>query len=375
MFRTGKAIRRRNPDGPETEHYPELAHLSEQEHAELLRIMDRRAARRPRASGSDHPLYNRPRSRSIWPGQHPRCAICEARLYRYGKDQLKCPNAFVAGKDPCWNHLQVDCQMLRDQVLALVMSHCDRVPEFRRAVVDAAWAELETQRRRQSLTVRTVDDEIAELERRAANLAQAIAQGGRFEALLEQLAEVDRDLNDARRRRSEPTQAQLVGPPLGTRADVDRHLEAALPQLARTSFAFGDLMRRILPEFSILPVQSLDSGLVRPRARFVLRLSGILDRPSPANEPREQAGDVTGTLDLFEPPAHIRGIAACVAAKQADPKASLDTIAALTGYNRMTVRRALLYAEQMAAEGLSVPYRELRQCPAWVPRWRRRGAS
>src|SRR5262249_8298781 len=42
-FRDGKRTRKRNPKGPETENYPELAHLSAEEHASLLAVMDARA--------------------------------------------------------------------------------------------------------------------------------------------------------------------------------------------------------------------------------------------------------------------------------------------------------------------------------------------
>jgi hypothetical protein len=49
----------------------------------------------------------------------------------------------MPGAVPCWHHVQVNCQIVRDTVLAVVMRHCGRVPEFRRAPVDAAWAELE----------------------------------------------------------------------------------------------------------------------------------------------------------------------------------------------------------------------------------------
>jgi DNA invertase Pin-like site-specific DNA recombinase len=375
LYRTGKSRRRRNPDAPETEHYPELAHLSESEHAELLRTMKGRAARHPRAAGPEHPLYNRPRSRAIWPGQHPRCAICGAPMYRFCKDELKCRNAFMPGAVPCWNHVQVNCQIVRDKVLAMVMGHCEQVPGFRRALVDAAWAELEAQRRRRSLTDRNVDDEVAELEKRAANLAQAIAKGGRLEALVQQLTEVDRNLKDARRRRSDPTHDQRLGTSQGTRAEVDRHLKAALAQVARSSYTFADLMRRILPEFSIVPVQAVDGGQVRPRARYILRLSGSDSEAIAAGQLVSPLGDVSGTLDLFEPPAYIRAMPACVAAKQVDPAASLNEIAAKTGYNRMTVKRALAFARQMAAEGLNEPYRELTQCPAAASRWRHRHVS
>jgi hypothetical protein len=271
--------------------------------------------------------------------------------------------------------VQANCQIVRDKVIAFVMGHCDRVPEFRRALVDATWAEMQGRGRRQSLAVRNLDAEIAELERRSANLAEAIAKGGQLEALLSQLAEVDRNLQDAQRRRSDPTQAEPLGPTLSTRADVERHLEVALRQLAETSFAFGDLMRRILPEFTIMPVQALDNGQVHPRARFVLNLSALQDRAPAAGEPDGHAGDVIGALNLFEPPGYIRAIPACLAAKQADPEASLSEIAAKTGHNRLMVRRALNYARQMAAEGVSDLYRELTKCPPLAARWRRRGAA
>ena len=258
-------------------------------------------------------------------------------------------------------------------MLAVVIGHCDRVPEFRRALLDAAWAELEASQRRQSRTARTRDDEIAELEKRAANLAQAIGRGGPLESLVTQLTEVDRDLKDARRRRSEPAADESAGPTLTSRADLDRHLEAALRLLAGTSFDFGDLMRRILPVFHILPVQSLINGQVRPRARFVLRLSGLQDRPAPTSDPAARDGDVTGTIDLFDPPLYIRAIAACVAAKQADPTMGVKRIAARTGITQMVVAQALACAERMTAEGLSEPYRELTEPPASASRWRRRG--
>ena len=137
---------------------------------------------------------------------------------------------------------------------------------------------------------RTRDDEIAELEKRAANLAQAIGRGGPLESLVTQLTEVDRDLKDARRRRSEPAAAESAGPPLASRADLDRHLEAALRQLAGTSFDFGDLMRRILPVVPHPARAVADNGQVGPRARFVLRLSGLQDRPAPASDPAGQDG-------------------------------------------------------------------------------------
>jgi DNA invertase Pin-like site-specific DNA recombinase len=231
VYRTGRSVRRKNPDGPQTETYPELAHLSEEEHHELVRFMDQIAARYPRATGPDHPLSNRPRSRAIWPAQHPRCAVCDALLHRHGPDALQCPNAYIPRAKPCWNHVQVKCPTLRDKMLAVLIGHCERVPEFRRALADAAWAELEARQRRHSRAARSRDDEIAELQKQATNPAKAIATKGPLESLMTQLDDVERDLKDARRR-SEPAADQADVPTLNSRADLDRHLEAALQQFA-----------------------------------------------------------------------------------------------------------------------------------------------
>jgi hypothetical protein len=160
---------------------------------------------------------------------------------------------------------------------------------------------------------------------------------------------------------------------------VSRELDAALSLLAATSYDFAKLMRRVIPVFTIMPVQALDSGLVRGRGKLVLRLAALLEAdPGSAalgdvTAPRE--GDVGLTIDLFEPPSHIRAIGACVEARRANPRLSLDKITEKTGIHRMTVKRALAYAKLMEAEGLADPYRELTSRPDSASRWRHRDAS
>jgi site-specific DNA recombinase len=376
IFSSGRHKRRKNPDGPETESYAELAHLPEDEHRDLIRSMDERASAHRRASGPDHPLYNRPRRRSIWPGQHARCAICGELMYRYEDDQLKCKGSFKAkAEGPCWNHVQVHCQEARDRVLSWLVGHCERIPEFRRTLVDAAWAELQAEQQRRDRSHRTIDDEILDLQKRAGHLGQAIQRGVKLDTLIEQLAGVEQALTAARQRRGDRGPAEETGTAWGTRAEVDRDLEAALRVMARTSFEFAEMMRRVIPEFVIQPVQALDSGLVRPRAKLTLRLTALKDGGDDSGVGPLPTGDVLAVIDLFKPPVHIRAIPACVAAKQADPRLSLDKIAHRTENGRMTVKRALAYAGLMEAEGLGEPYRELRDRPPSASRWTHRDAS
>jgi site-specific DNA recombinase len=373
IFRTGRHKRRKNPEGPETEHHPELAHLSEDDHRELIRLMDERALGHRKAAGPGHPLYNRPRSRSVWPGQHARCAICGDLMYRYDNDQLKCKGSFKAkAEGPCWNHVQVHCQEIRDRVLSWVVGYCERIPDFRKAMVDTAWAELQVQQQHQDRSHRSLDEEIQKLKKRAGCLGQAIQSGGKLDTLIEQLAGVEEALKVAQRRQAEGEQAEKSSATWGARAEVEQDLEAALGVMARTSFEFAELIRRVIPEFVIQPVQALDSGLVRPRAKLTLRLSALKDGGDVGGEGPPSTGDVAAVIDLFEPSVHIRAIPACVGARRADPSLSLDKIAGQTTNGRMTVKRALAYARLMEAEGLEDPYRELKDRPQSASRWAHR---
>lgn len=376
IYRTGRHRRRKNPQGPETEDYAELAHLSVDDHRELIQIMDDRAQAYRHASGRDHPLHNRARSRSIWPGQHPRCAICGELMYRYDNDQLKCKRSFQSkAEGPCWNHVQVKCQESRDRVLGWLVGHCERIPEFRETLVDAAWHEIQQRQQRRNRSQRTIDDEIRELETRADKLVKAIEKDETLDTLIKRLAEVEQNLKAARQRRADQELSEKQNPLFAERSDVARQLDVALREVARTSYAFAELMRRIIPVFVIQPVQALDCGAVRPRAKLTLRLGALQEGADVSGTGSPQVSDVHVVIDLFEPPVHIRAIPACVAAKRADPRLSLDKIAAQTGYNRMTVKRALAYTRLMEEQGLDNCYRELTDRPASAARWKHRDAS
>jgi hypothetical protein len=200
VFKTGKHRRRKNPN-PETEYYPELAHMTQEEQQELIAYLDQEAAKHRTKAGPQHPLYRRPRSRSIWPGQHARCAVCAGRMYRSGK-HLKCENALANGPRSCWNHVQVDYQQVRDKVLGWVFSVLDQHPQFREVLIASAWQEYQRLRGRWQQSGAAVDERIADLKKQAGNLAKAIAQGGHLEALVSELATVQAALQIAESERS-----------------------------------------------------------------------------------------------------------------------------------------------------------------------------
>ena len=207
---------------------------------------------------------------------------------------------------------------------------------------------------------------ISTLKKQAANLARAIAQGGELDALLAQLRLVNDGLEKARREEAKSTAAAAAGQAFASREWVESRLDEALVSVPATSFEFADLMRRIVPEFLIQPVQALDTPFVRPRAQLTLRLHGLHQA---AAETSEQADDVRVVLDLFEPPLYIRHLQRCLAARAEHPQLSQRKISGLLELNDMTVKRAFDYARLMASLGTSKPYRELHACPEQASRW------
>jgi hypothetical protein len=84
--RGSKKYRRRlNPKGPETELYPELAHLTDEEFESMQAIIEQIASNHRDKAGAEHSLYRRPRKDALFPKQHATCSICGG--------MRKCPNS------------------------------------------------------------------------------------------------------------------------------------------------------------------------------------------------------------------------------------------------------------------------------------------
>jgi len=366
VFRTGKHRREPNPTGPEKEFYAELAHITKEEHDQLLAVLKLRKGDRDFPTGNDHPLKNRPRSRSLWPCQHPTCAVCGARFYSWGK-YLRCQNIAPKGPRTCWNHVFVDVAMIRAKVLPRVVSILNQVPGLRDALIQFAELEFERARRRHLTSGDFHAKRIAELESQAAILAKAIRRGGNLDALVAESAAVDAELKEARLEAARLLQQARETNEYVSSSDIGDHLEDVLLRMAETSFDFADLMRRLIPEFVIQPVQALDCGQVRPRGKLVLRT----DAWSSGRE-SECGQEFSIDIDLFEYPLHVRRLPEYVQLLAANPKMSVQAIASAFGVNKSTVELMAKYHRLMLEAGTTDPYRQLHEKPQHSSRWRRR---
>ena len=288
-------------------------------------------------------------------------------MYRYNRDSLKCQNAHRRDGRRCWNHVQVPCELARRRIVGWLMEQFEKQSGFRDEVINAVLAECNRAQQQLSTRYGSRGKQIAELERQASNLAGAIAQGGRLDALLDRLQEVNRLLAIARQEqagRTEESEQHAV-----TRQEITNRMDITIWNISRTSFEFADLLRKSISTLIILPVQAIDSGLVRPRARLTLAPS--FQDAAGGGVHVSYAEDVfCVTLDLFDRPLHLRHLAACINVRQQNPGLGLKEIGRRLGISNMTVKRALECAGRCEGESMRDPYQELTQCPQRASRWR-----
>ena len=134
-------------------------------------------------------------------------------------------------------------------------------------------------------------------------------------------------------------------------------LEAEFRRLAVDSPEFGDLMRKLVPEFHVYLVRLLDGGHLLPRARVKLTLDGIV--PDAQHVPG--LGELLMrelTIDLFDRPFQRERIRE-EAVRLADLDLTQRQIAAQLTEEKPklpVVQKALALDREMKEFGLDTPY-------------------
>lgn len=371
IFKTGKK-RRRASDGSEIEYHAELAHMTLDEQRELWEVMEDKAGKHRRKKGRDHARHHVARAQSLWPGQHARC-ICGGLMYWYDNDHLKCENSYKPGRDQCWNHVQMPCNLARKELAHWLVEYLKSRPPYWDALIDSAWDAIQQVTRELRRGSDMSDYEIATLTKEAQNLTKAIRKGGKLDSLVKELTEIERQLKRLKLEQAGETADDSLDAINITKQELRENAEPVLYLLAQKSFDFADLMRRAFPVFTIQPVRALGSRLVVARAHLVFQPSAFCAvNRADANGTADESVEVV--FDVFTPPQHILHMPKCLEEKRNDPRASLRQIAARLKIGYMTVKRALAFARRMQAAGLSEPYQVLKSCPEDASRWRHRAS-
>ena len=206
-YGTGKHKLKANPKPPESIEYSGLAHLTPEQHQELLAVMDARkeVSRIGHPSGRASTLYNVLRSRSLWPGQHLTCAICGGLFYCFG-EVMKCQNARGKGPNDCWNRVQVREDEVHEKVLPVLLRFLLKNEAVRKVIAEVAWKEHQRSMNRNNQSLSGLVSRISELERQATHLAKAIAEGISLEAVSKEAKTVEEELCLLRKKRAKVNQ-------------------------------------------------------------------------------------------------------------------------------------------------------------------------
>lgn len=364
VFRTGRHHAEKNAS-PETARVPELAHLSEMEFESLQRaIQSRRQLRlqKPKPGASRRGVT---RTRTLWPGQALRCAVCGSWFHLFGAT-LRCSQSTARAGSHCWNHVQPRTAVVRERLAAWLLIVLGRLGDGGRDLTNRL---IEFER---LLTARTDGEHIARenkraaLQRQAQTLTDAIVAGGELASLVQRLQAVEAEM------KALDVVDQTPRRPLNRKQRSSKQdVPQLIQQLLKESYPFADWLRKTISEFVVYPAQALDTPQIRPMGVLRIDLSRFVDdMPTVSAEPLEEF-----EIPLFTEPQPIRLLEACAALQRDHPRWSLHRIAEALGVNTMGVKRSVDYARLMAEAGVTKPYRILREAPVLASRWRKRAGA
>lgn len=361
IFRTGRHRTSVNST-PESKHYPQLAHLTSDEFATVTAAMAERRRQLRTDRSKQAKRRGVPRSRTLWPGQSASCAVCGGILYYIGS-HLRCSNSLPRNGARCWNRVQLPAAIMRERLVTWLTSRLPAGSPLRQRLVEVTWEFYE-----RSLGLRQSRNAAAgqaeALRRQAANLSAAIAAGGEMLSLVQRLKSVEASLAEVQAKSSGVEVQTVESGVVQSQKDFEAHLPEALLHLTGHSFEMARLLRQLVPQLTVHPVQALDTRQVRPRAKLKVSWQVLESGDSPG------APDELLAFDCFTPPAHIRAARDCCELRKNQPTLSQRKVAALLHLNVMTCKRACDYARRMELVGSDDPYFELKQSPNLASRWR-----
>lgn len=355
IYRTGDHKRIPNPT-PERRDVPELAHLTAEEHAAVLKLMGEEAEARKRPNPNGR--MNVPRKCSYWPGQHLRCGICGDECYWLSRGQLRCQNASSNRPRSCWNRTVIQAKHVREKLLPLILTELRKRPAHWDRFVSLVWAEFERALSGVSGKKECLQSEIRSLQGDVKQLGDLVLKT-KSDEFLGRLAVAEAALKARKAELADLESEAKRSSEYRSRHEVEGDIDNAVQRLAETSYDFDDLLRRLLPDFVLIPVQALDSGQVRPRIRLSF----------PAESAEEGMPPLVLELDAFDHPLQVRLAKPVAELKTAHPEWTFQRIAQELGAHKKLAWDAWRYWQLMEAAGQTVPYRVLTEPPENASRW------
>jgi len=301
-----KSVKAR-PDERLERHCPHLAFFDPKYYDRVVRkVKQRNAGCRPGRPGEGHPCSGRPKKRTVWPGQHIYCGICD-RLFRYGghgqNDHLLCRGAY---EYRCWNAITVDGPKAAGKIASAVFDEISGLPEFDPTLIEMIREEGEKLDSHREERLRELARADQKLDREIHNIMGAIRKTGDSPSLLVELAqlEANKERNQLARDELEQTPRRVIELP--SIEEVKQLAQESFERLAVDSPEFSRLIRRLIPRIRVFPYRLLDGGHIVLRARFTLNLVPLASGADPPDCLFESLSR-SMHVDLFDPPQRRKG--------------------------------------------------------------------
>ncbi|WP_020471369.1 recombinase family protein [Zavarzinella formosa] len=358
----------RNPKGPKYLECPHLAHVDPVEFEEVNALLEaaNRGMGRKLIEGKDA-RAGVPKKRTVFPGQHAVCGVCN-RLFYWGghgqNDHMMCSGV----RDyKCWNAVTFDGRDAARRMLQAVLGQIARLPDFDAVFLGKVRADADKRLSAKDGDLRQARQELESVFKQEANVADAIADMGLTDILRKkhrQLQDRKRNLEARLRRLTRTPAEELVFPSM---PELRQRAVTALEEAESDPAEFGRLMRLLVPRLRIFPVQLCDGGGLTSRAELMLDLAALLPDRDLGNEATVLRSELT--VDLFDPPqrAAFRERVTQLREQGMTERKVAETL----GLTVTAVQNASALERTMREQGLTDPYLLVGEPPADCSRIRR----
>jgi DNA invertase Pin-like site-specific DNA recombinase len=308
------------------------------------------------------------KKRTIWPGQHLMCGICN-RLYYWGghgvKEHMMCSGC---REHRCWSAATFDGLDAARRLSQAILAEIAALPEFDSTFQDKVKTHMEAWRATRNVELSQVDHQLGEVHHQIERVTDAIAQLGLQDALGDKLRALIDRRDELQTKRKDLRREPVDDAVLPTIESLKQKATESIERLAVTSPEFGRLMHRLVPSVKVYPYRLCDGGAVVLRAKLVLDLAPLANLTGTQSEATRLLRREL-IVDLFDPPQRVR-FRQQVLSLRADGLTERQ-IAKLLKITVTAAQRAAALHRIMEARNLGDPYVPLTEAPADCTKLRR----
>jgi site-specific DNA recombinase len=345
-----------------TRECPHLAFIEPDRYDRVLRLLRRRHrdCARGRAAGAADGRAGVAKRRTVWPGQHVRCAVCRGLYYWGGHGQASRLMCSGSRDHRCWNAATFDGYDAARRLRAAVLEEVERLPGYGDTLAERVRAAADGLAGSRAAREREARDRLARADLQLRRVADAVADVGLDDGLRQKRAAVLAE-REAALARLDELRIEAAGPAaLPSVEDLKAVAREEFEKYDAGGAEFGRLMADLIPSLEVIPHRLLDGGAVVLRARLRLCLAQLA---GPSGRAPAVVAHLTRevVVDLFDRPQRARllwQVVALRAAGRTERQAAQEL-----GITVTAAQRAAALARLMEERGTDDPYERLTAPP------------